>query len=441
MSDLFYRAFQEKYRGSRELINSRLQVYLPFVLPLLKAYPAGKALDVGCGRGEWLELLDEQGFDALGVDLDDGMLQACREKNLNVETADAVTYMKGLTASSLCIVSAFHVAEHLPFEVLQQLVQQALRVLVPGGLLILESPNPENITVGTNSFYLDPTHQRPIPPELLSFLPEHYGFARCKVLRLQESAHLHDASHIGLMDVLGGVSPDYAVVAQKQGVPLLMEALTPAFDTHYGLTLNHLAKRHEQAVDKRLMAIEAKAEQAQEQAMQAEVKAQQAREQAMQAEVKAQQAQEQAMHAEAKAHKAEAASTQHMAELQAVYASRSWQLTAPLRWAFKQTRSLRKDGLKSRIGAFSNKALRRLNHELLIRPALRQRMLNWSRKVGVHGRLKTIITKAQGYPQSFSASFQESINHSPYPEILPPRAKRIYTDLTQAIEHHQKENN
>ncbi|MDP4589573.1 MAG: methyltransferase domain-containing protein, partial [Burkholderiaceae bacterium] len=95
MSDSFYRAFENKLRGSRELIKSRLQIYLPFVQPLLKAYPAGKALDVGCGRGEWLELIGEQGFDALGVDLDESMLLACREKNLSVETADAVFYMKG----------------------------------------------------------------------------------------------------------------------------------------------------------------------------------------------------------------------------------------------------------------------------------------------------------------------------------------------------------
>lgn len=424
MSDLFYRAFEEKYRGSRELINSRLQVYLPFVLPLLKAYPAGKALDVGCGRGEWLELLDEQGFDALGVDLDDGMLQACREKNLNVETADAVTYMKGLTASSLCIVSAFHVAEHLPFEVLQQLVQQALRLLVPGGLLILESPNPENITVGTSSFYLDPTHQRPIPPELLSFLPEHYGFSRCKVLRLQESAHLHDASHIGLMDVLGGVSPDYAVVAQKQGVPLLMEALTPAFDTHYGLTLTHLAKRHEQAVDKRLMAIEAKAEQAQEQAMQAEVKAEQAELKALQAETKAQQA--------------EAASTQHMAQLQGLFASRSWRITSPLRWVFTQAKLLRNAGLRSRVKALIKKVLRKANHELSSRPALRERILRWSHKLGLYGWLKALQAKAQ--VQTHSIFPQGSTPTPTHTELqdLSPCALQIYADLKAAIQQQRK---
>lgn len=409
MSDLFYRAFEEKYRGPRELIKSRLQVYLPFVQTLLKAYPAGKALDVGCGRGEWLELMGEQGFDALGVDLDDGMLQACRERNLKVETADAVAYMQGLPESSLCVVSGFHIAEHLPFEVLQQLVQQALRVLVPGGLLILETPNPENITVGTSSFYLDPTHQRPIPPELLSFLPEHYGFARSKVMRLQESAQLHGDAEIGLFDVLNGVSPDYAVVAQKQGVPLLMEALSPAFAQHHGLTLHDLAQRHEQAINKRLTTIEAKAQQAQEQATQAEAKAQQAQD----------------------------ASEVHAAQLHAVYASKSWRITAPLRWPVYQLRLLRSHGLKQRAMAAVKKALRVVLPWLEANPKLKVAAMKVAYKLGVAHRLKPFL-------QSVLTPHQQPIHLHTHQQVmvdtqtLTPRTRQIYHDLKQAIENRQK---
>lgn len=244
MTDNFYRAFEEKYRGSRELIKSRLQVYLPFVQPLIKVYPAGKVLDVGCGRGEWLELMGEQGFDAMGVDLNDGMLQVCRERNLKVETADAVAYMSGLPESSLCVVSGFHIAEHLPFEVLQQLVQEALRVLVPGGLLILETPNPENIVVGTSAFYLDPTHHRPIPPGLLSFLPEYYGFKQWTILRLQENPRLYQ-DRIQLIDVLNGVSPDYAVIAQAGNSSKLEWEVKKLFDKTQGICLGYLAEAYD----------------------------------------------------------------------------------------------------------------------------------------------------------------------------------------------------
>jgi len=116
MNDGFYRAFEEKYRGSRELIKSRQRVYLPFIKPLLSVYENGSALDLGCGRGEWLEILKEVGFDGHGVDLDDGMLAACRERGLSVATADAVQTLKLLPSESQAIVSGFHIAEHIPFQ-------------------------------------------------------------------------------------------------------------------------------------------------------------------------------------------------------------------------------------------------------------------------------------------------------------------------------------
>ena len=88
----FYRAFEEQFRGSRELITSRLQVYLPFVEPLKTIETTPIALDLGCGRGEWLELLQNNGFQAKGVDLDEGMLSACYELNLDVQLGDALEY-------------------------------------------------------------------------------------------------------------------------------------------------------------------------------------------------------------------------------------------------------------------------------------------------------------------------------------------------------------
>ena len=107
MSDDFYRALEDKFRGSRELIKSRLQFYLPFVQPLLNFYPSAKAIDLGCGRGEWLEVLADNGFDAEGVDLDDDMLAACRECGLNVQTNDALAFLRGMPDQSRVIVSGF----------------------------------------------------------------------------------------------------------------------------------------------------------------------------------------------------------------------------------------------------------------------------------------------------------------------------------------------
>lgn len=253
MSDLFYKAFEDRYRGSRETITARLRAYAPFIEPLARQYRPARALDVGCGRGEWLELAASIGFEAFGVDLDDGMLAECRARGLDVRTADAIATLRDMEPDSLAMVSAFHVVEHIPFDAVRTLIAEALRALKPGGLLILETPNPENLVVGASSFYRDPSHEKPIPPELLAFAAEHAGFARQLVVRLQEAPALVDAKDVHLQQVLDGVSPDYAVVAQKAGPQDVTAPLDEAFGRRYGLSLEVLAQRYDQAqVDRRL---------------------------------------------------------------------------------------------------------------------------------------------------------------------------------------------
>jgi hypothetical protein len=109
----------------------------------------------------------------------------------------------------------------------------------------METPNPENLVVATSGFYMDPSHLRPIPPMLLEFAVEFSGFERFKVVRLQESQHLHEATQIELINVLNGVSPDYSVVAQKSGEPEQMAAFDAVFGTSFGLELPALAQRYE----------------------------------------------------------------------------------------------------------------------------------------------------------------------------------------------------
>ena len=254
MKDDFYSQFEQAFRGPRAEIKARLQVYLAFTEPLLKLYPEAIALDLGCGRGEWLEILHDKGFAVLGVDLDDGMLADCRALDLNVRTQDAITALNGLGDASASIVSAFHLVEHIPFEVLRTLVSEAHRVLKPGGLLIMETPNPENIVVGTSGFYLDPTHARPIPPSLLTFIPKYYGFLNSTVLRLQESPALREKGSPTLQDVLGGASPDYAVIAQKSADENVLSLFTSAFKLDVGLTLETLATRYDESISPQLSA-------------------------------------------------------------------------------------------------------------------------------------------------------------------------------------------
>ena len=257
MDSRFYRAFEDCHRGSRDLISKRLEVYLPFLTPLKTLYPDARTLDIGCGRGEWIELLQREGFAPEGVDLDDGMLDACRALQLPARKDDALNALRQLPDESLIVVSGFHIAEHVPFPVLQDIVAEAMRVLRPGGLLILETPNAESVVVGTNNFYVDPTHERPIPSLLMSFLTQYNDFARSKVLRLQEAPDIHDPERkLGVMDVLAGTSPDYAVIAQKQATPEVLSLFEAAFEQRHGVSLDELASRYDQALEGRISRIE-----------------------------------------------------------------------------------------------------------------------------------------------------------------------------------------
>jgi len=153
--------------------------------------PAMPVLDVGCGRGEWLELLRDRQLHARGVDLNRAMIADCRQRGLEVIESDAIKYLGGLPEASVGAVTGFHLIEHLPLEVLFELWDAALQALKPGGVAIFETPNPNNLFVSTRYFYLDPTHRHPIPPQLGQFLAESRGFRRVEILELHPWPETH----------------------------------------------------------------------------------------------------------------------------------------------------------------------------------------------------------------------------------------------------------
>lgn len=209
--EAFYPALEQQFRGTRDEIRARLMAYQPW----MQGLPAAPVADIGCGRGEWLELLHEWNLDAVGIDLNALLVQESASKGLRAVHADALAWLAEQPANSLSAITSFHVVEHLPFGLLLKLVDQARRVLQPGGRLILETPNPENLQVATQSFWLDPTHQRPLPPVLLEFLVSHAGLQLETTLRLNPP----EGDGTGIADpVLRGLlmqGRDYGVIARK----------------------------------------------------------------------------------------------------------------------------------------------------------------------------------------------------------------------------------
>lgn len=174
LGDDLYEALEDTFRGSFDDVQDRLRVYLADIRGVS---PGGRVLDIGTGRGEWLELLAQAGISAYGVDTNASAVERCHARGLEVLHADALRHIASAPDGSLAVITGFQFAEHIPFPALLDLIDHAARVLQPGGLFILETPNPANLIVGSASFYLDPTHERPLHPMFLQFLLAARGFS------------------------------------------------------------------------------------------------------------------------------------------------------------------------------------------------------------------------------------------------------------------------
>ncbi len=174
-ADSAYTAFENRFRGSREEIRERLSAYAE------RFEGSGPVVDLGCGRGEFLEALRERGLDARGVEGNANVVRECREKGLDVVEGDLVDFLRAQAGGSLGGVFSAQVAEHLPPPVLVAMLAEAHRALRPGGLLLLETVNPRSVTGLLEVFNRDLTHERPLHPDTLRFLAAAAGFADVRV--------------------------------------------------------------------------------------------------------------------------------------------------------------------------------------------------------------------------------------------------------------------
>lgn len=179
--DELYVAFEDRFRGARDEIKDRLRVYLPTVREAEAGTAERPILDLGCGRGEWLEVLKEEGLHGRGIDLNHVMVHDTRARGLDVTECDALACLRSLPPRSVGAVTAFQVIEHISFEVLVEIFDATVCALQPGGVAIFEVPNPQNLLVGACTFYVDPTHIRPLPPDALRFLAEASGLTRVEI--------------------------------------------------------------------------------------------------------------------------------------------------------------------------------------------------------------------------------------------------------------------
>ena len=209
--------FADAFRGPEEAILERQKRYASRFADASQGSSAHGILDLGCGRGEFLEAAREAGLSARGIDQSAECIALCRAKGLAAEQADLFAYLAAVEDRSLGGVFCSQVVEHLPPERVPALVRLLAAKLRPGALAAIETPNPECLAIFATHFYLDPTHTRPIPPVLLGFYLEEAGMGNVEVERLAPAAEsipaLNDLPASVRDALFGGL--DYAIFARK----------------------------------------------------------------------------------------------------------------------------------------------------------------------------------------------------------------------------------
>ena len=178
--DDFYLSFENRFRGEREEIENRYKNYLKYLNNDIKT-----ALDIGCGRGEWVGLLQKNAIKAEGIDLNFAMLNDASSHGIkNLQKIDAFDFFKNCSDNSFDLISAFHIIEHIPYEQLFIFLQEIKRISTPNAIILLETPNPANLLVAAFEFYKDPTHLNPLPSDVMQFTVEYMGFLDVKIKKL-----------------------------------------------------------------------------------------------------------------------------------------------------------------------------------------------------------------------------------------------------------------
>ena len=207
-----YLDFENEFRGSRTQIVESLNKYDWFLDWIKINYREANILDIGCGRGEWLEKCKEMGFQCIGFELNEEMVTLCKDLDLKVINGNAIDLIKDISNESVNIVSIFHLIEHLNEEYILNLLQECRRILKPEGFLLLETPSIDNILVSSKLFYLDPTHINHINPDYLKFILLKLGFDNTNYYFINPGP-LNNADSLNLTRVLNGVAQDISVLA------------------------------------------------------------------------------------------------------------------------------------------------------------------------------------------------------------------------------------
>jgi O-antigen chain-terminating methyltransferase len=175
LEDWRYAGFENRFRGRDDEVKKQLCEYVSLFAK------DGKVLDLGCGRGEFLELLRDEGIEAFGVDSNGQMVDICLNKGLRCEKGDLLEKLAEQPDGGLGGIFSSQVIEHLPAPYLKKLIEMSRLKLAPGGTLVFETVNPLSVFALVQVYYLDLSHHKPIHPQALKFMLEASGFEEIEI--------------------------------------------------------------------------------------------------------------------------------------------------------------------------------------------------------------------------------------------------------------------
>ncbi len=217
MEPYFYLDFENKFRGSRDQVSEILSNYDGLIEHILEIDQKPTLLDIGCGRGEWIHKCSGKGFKSCGIELNSEMVDICKSNGLNIIQGDAISVLRELPDNSFSLITCFHMVEHINFDSINEILLESKRILKEEGILVLETPSIDNLSISSRLFYIDPTHINPINSDLISFMLKRIGYDMVKVFYIN-GGPLQDEDKYSITRILNGVAQDLTIIATSSGL-------------------------------------------------------------------------------------------------------------------------------------------------------------------------------------------------------------------------------
>ncbi len=245
MTSNFYLDFENQFRGDTESILSQFSKYDFLIELIIKDIEKPRLIDIGSGRGEWIQKWSSKIEDCFGIENDQGMISLCRAKGLNIIDGNALDILPTISTNSVSILTMFHMIEHINYKQSLKILSECYRVLSEDGVFIIETPSIDNIVVSTNNFYLDQTHISHINPEAIKFSMKNIGFEKVSDFYIN-GGPMKNENHSKITRILNGVAQDLLIVATKS---VSKSQLIFNQDINWQEKLNQAPKTMEACVD------------------------------------------------------------------------------------------------------------------------------------------------------------------------------------------------